>query len=125
MFYNEFTSRFSMMLTKEEQANLKNARVLIFGVGGVGGSVVHMLARSGINHIGIVDFDTIVTTNINRQIIANSTNVGKLKVDELETQLKTINPEINVIKFPFKLNQETINQIDFSAFDFIVFKSMF
>ena len=98
MFYNEFTSRFLMMLTKEEQEKLQNARVLVFGVGGVGGSVVHMLARSGVKHICIVDFDTISTSNINRQLVANATNVGKFKVDELESQLQQINPEIIKVK---------------------------
>jgi len=120
MFCNEFISRFTMMLSKEEQENLLNARVLVFGIGGVGGSVVNMLARSGINCIGIVDFDTISTSNINRQIIADSTNVGKLKINELELQLKKINPEITVKKYPIKLNVETIDQIDISDYNYIV-----
>lgn len=120
MFYSEFTSRFLMMISQEEQEKLKNARVLVFGVGGVGGSVAHMLVRSGVKHIGIVDFDTIALTNINRQIIANSTNIGKLKVDELESQLKDINPELEVIKYPIQLSQETINQIDFFNYTYII-----
>ena len=109
-----------MMISETEQANLKNARVLVFGVGGVGGSVVHMLARSGINHIGIVDFDKIAITNINRQIISNAFNINKLKVDELENQLKQINPDIVVEKYPFKLSNETLEDINFSDYTYIV-----
>ena len=120
MFYNEFTSRFFMMITKEEQKKLINSRVLVFGVGGVGGSVVHLLARTGIKHIAIVDFDTISISNINRQLVANSTNIGNLKVEELERQLKEINPEIIVEKYSFKLDENTINEIDFSKYNYIV-----
>ena len=120
MFYNEFTSRFFIMLSQEEQDRLKNARVLIFGVGGVGGSVVHMLARSGIKHVCIVDFDTISTSKINRQLVANSTNVNKLKVDELEFQLRQINPEIIIDKFNLKIDENTLKEIDFYNYNYII-----
>jgi len=109
-----------MMLTKEEHENLINARVLVFGVGGVGGSVVHMLARCGIKHIGIVDFDTISTSNINRQLVANSTNVGKLKIDELENQLKQINPDIIIDKFNVKVDEITLRDIDFYNYNYVI-----
>ena len=120
MFYNDFTSRFTMMLTDNQRVNLLSKRILVFGVGGVGGALVHMLARSGIAHIGIVDFDIIDISNINRQLIANSTNIGKLKVDELEKQLKEINPTIEVNKYPLKLDVNTIEKIDFMSYDYIV-----
>lgn len=120
MFYNEFLNRFSIMLTETQQEKLKNARVLVFGVGGVGSAVANMLVRSGITHIGIVDFDKIDITNINRQMVANSLNVGKLKVDEMEMQLKTINPEVKVDKFPFKYGQETKDNINLTNYTYIV-----
>jgi len=120
MFYNEFTSRFLMMLSNEEQEKLKNARVLVFGVGGVGGSVVHMLVRSGVKHVCIVDFDTISTSNINRQLVANSTNVGKFKVDELESQLIQINPELIIDKFNLKVDENTLKDIDFYNYNYII-----
>ena len=106
---NEFLSRFTMMLTENEQVKLFSARVIVFGVGGVGGAVAHMLARSGIQHLDIVDFDSVDVTNINRQFVAYQNNVGKLKVDELEKQLKQINPGIEIKKYPFKLDEKTIN----------------
>jgi len=120
MFYNEFTSRFTMMLDEEQKSKLFSARVIVFGVGGVGSALVHMLARTGITEIGIVDFDTISISNINRQLVAFSNNVGKLKVDELSEQLKLINPEIAVNKYPFKLDENTINIIDLTHYDYIV-----
>ena len=120
MFYNDFTSRFTMMLDETQQSKLFSKRILVFGVGGVGGALVHFLARAGILNIGIVDFDTIDITNINRQLVANSTNIGKLKVEELKNQLLNINPEINVKTYPFKLDSTTINNINFNDYDYIV-----
>ncbi len=119
MFYKEYFNRFTMMLTQEQTEKLFSARVLVFGVGGVGSAVVHMLARSGIQHIGFVDFDDIDETNINRQLVANSKNIGKLKVDELEQQLKEINPNIEVDKYPLKFSEETMNNVSFD-YDYIV-----
>lgn len=121
MFYNdESFNRFVMMLDEEEKQNLFSSRIIIFGVGGVGGSVAHMLARSGIQHIGLVDFDTIDKTNINRQIISNSSNIGKVKVEECKRQLLEINPNIDIEIYNFKLDDSTINNIDFSKYDYIV-----
>ena len=116
---NKFTNRFDMMLNENEIKARDNARVLVFGVGGVGGSLVHMLVRSGINHIGIVDFDTIDITNVNRQLVAYSDNIGKLKVEELELELKRINPDIEVKKYPVKFSSEMVNKIDWN-YDYIV-----
>ena len=98
-----------MMLTETEQAKLKDAHVLVFGVGGVGGSLCHMLVRSGIEHLDIVDFDKIDVTNINRQLVAYQNNIGKLKVDELESQLKQINPNVKISKYPIKFSEATLS----------------
>ena len=117
MFYNEFLNRFSMMLTETQQEKLKSASVLVFGVGGVGSAVANMLVRSGITHIGVVDFDNIDITNINRQMVANSTNIGKLKVDEMEVQLKiqqliaqSVDMEISIVKLGLILKIIQIKQ---------------
>ncbi len=109
-----------MMLDEEQVKKLFSSRIIVFGVGGVGGAVVNMLVRSGIQYIGIVDFDKIDITNINRQLVANVNNIGKLKVDELEIQLKNINPDVEVKKCPFKLDEDTIQNINFSDYDYIV-----
>ena len=121
MSYNlEFLNRFTMMLNENQQDKLKNASIIVFGVGGVGGALVHMLVRSGISHIGIVDFDKIDITNVNRQLVAYQNNVGKLKVDELESQLKNINPNVKIDKFCLKYGEETANQIDLIKYNYIV-----
>ena len=73
MFYKDYFDRFTMMLTQQEQEKLFSARVLVFGVGGVGSVLVHMLARSGIQHIGIVDFDDI-NSEATYYILALKTN---------------------------------------------------
>ncbi|MBO5955161.1 MAG: ThiF family adenylyltransferase [Clostridia bacterium] len=109
-----------MMLNEEQIKKLFSARIIVFGVGGVGGAVVEMLIRSGIHNLSIVDFDTISTTNINRQLVANINNVGKLKVDEFEKKIGELNPNAEVTKYPIKLDENTIKDIDFSCFDYIV-----
>ena len=117
---NEIFNRFTMMLNEDQINKLSSARIIVFGVGGVGGAVVNMLIRSGIQNIHIVDFDRIDITNINRQLVANIKNLGKLKVDEFEKQIREINPNANVNKYPFKLDENTINEIDFNEIDYIV-----
>ena len=109
-----------MMLDEEQISKLFSKHIIVFGVGGVGGALVHMLARTGIQHITIVDFDTVDITNINRQLIANFNNIGAVKVDVLEKQLKEINPDINIQKLNFKLDSFTIEQINFNNYDYIV-----
>ena len=117
---NEIFSRFTMMLNDEQIKNLFSARIIVFGVGGVGGALVNMLVRSGIQNIAIVDFDTISLTNINRQLIANTKTIGNLKVDEFEKQIVEINPNAKVTKYPFKLDEKTIESINFAEVDYIV-----
>ena len=124
MYYNltkeETFTRFTMMLNEEQIKNLFSARVIVFGVGGVGSALTQMLVRSGIQNIGIVDFDVVSISNINRQLIANSKNIGKLKVEECKHQIESINPFSKVVCYPFKLDETTIKDIDFSQYDYIV-----
>lgn len=121
MCYNlDFLNRFTMMLNENQIKNLVSKRIIVFGLGGVGGALVNMLVRSGIHHIGIVDFDKIDLTNVNRQLVAYQNNVGKLKVDELENQLKQINPNVQVIKYPLKYGEDTANSINLKEFDYII-----
>lgn len=121
MFYNEdIFNRTLMMLNENQKQNLFSKSIIVFGVGGVGGAVAHMLARSGIQNLTLVDFDKIDITNINRQLVANTENIGKIKVEELKTQLERINPNIKIDIFCIKYGEETANQIDLSKFDYIV-----
>lgn len=117
---NEIFKRFTDMLSTEQVEKLFSARVIIFGVGGVGGALAHMLVRAGIQQIDIVDFDKIDITNLNRQLVSNINNVGKLKVEELEKQLKEINPDLKINAFPLKLDGNTISLFDFKSYDYCV-----
>ena len=121
MFYNEdIFNRTLMMLNENQKQNLFSKSIIVFGVGGVGGAVAHMLARSGIQNLTLVDFDKIDITNINRQLVANTENIGKIKVEELKNQLERINPNIKIDIFCIKYDEETANQIDLTKFDYIV-----
>ena len=116
----EYLNRFVQMLTNTQLDKLFSARIILFGAGGVGWAVAHFLARAGIQNLDVVDFDTIDITNINRQLVAYQNNVGKLKVDELQTQLKNINPNLNINIFPIKYGEETKHLIDLSNYDYVI-----
>lgn len=116
---NQFT-RTELLLGSDSMEKLKNARVAVFGVGGVGGYVVEALARSGVGHIDIIDNDTVSITNINRQIIATLSSVGKYKVDVMKERIMDINPEAEINAFRCFYLPETKNQFDFSRYDYVV-----
>ena len=119
MSYNlDFLNRFTMMLTPEQVDKLTSARIVVFGVGGVGSSVAHFLVRSGIQHLGVVDFDSIDVTNINRQMVAYQYNIGYNKVDELAKQLKDINPNLQLDVYPVRYTPDM--EFDFGRYDIII-----
>ena len=113
-------SRLEKIITKEKLDILKQKKVLVLGVGGVGGYVVESLARSGIGTLILVDFDKIDETNINRQIIALDSTIGKLKVDVLKDRVKDINPECNVITISDFINKDNIETIFDNDIDYLV-----
>lgn len=92
-------SRNEIIIGKEKQDILNSKTVAIFGIGGVGGYVAESLARAGIKNLILIDNDTISISNINRQIIALHSTIGKYKVDVMRERLKDINPNINIITF--------------------------
>lgn len=121
MFYNEdIFNRFLMMIDENQAKNLFSKHIIVFGVGGVGGAVAHMLIRSGVQNLTVVDFDTIDITNINRQFVANTTNIGKIKVEEIRNQLLEINPNANITALNLKYNSETQTEVNLSNYDYIV-----
>lgn len=91
---------------------LQTKKVLVFGLGGVGGYVCEMLVRSGIKNIGICDFDVVSLSNKNRQIIALDSTIGFYKTDVMEKRLKDINSEVIVNKYNFKIDENSINKIE-------------
>jgi len=109
-----------MLLGNESMEKLKNARVAVFGVGGVGGYVVEALARSGIGTLDLIDNDTVSLSNINRQIIAAQSTVGMYKVDAACQRVRDINPDINVNIYKTFYMPDTAHQFDFSQYDYVI-----
>ena len=108
------------LIGQENFDKITSKKVIVFGTGGVGGYVAEMLVRSGISNLTLVDFDTINITNLNRQIISLSSNVGQLKVEEFEKRIKDINPKINLKVLPIKLTPNNIEEFHLEDYDYVV-----
>ena len=113
-------SRTQILLGEEAMAKLQNARVAIFGIGGVGGYTAEALARSGIGALDLIDSDTVSVTNINRQLFATHSTVGKLKVEVAKDRLLDIHPDLTIRTHPVFYTPETADSFDFSQYDYIV-----
>ena len=116
---NQF-SRTELLFGAAGMEKLKHSRVAVFGVGGVGGYVVEALARSGIGTLDLIDNDTVSLTNLNRQIIALHSTVGKYKVDAARDRCLDINPEIKINTYRCFYLPETENEFDFTQYDYVV-----
>ncbi len=112
--------RFESLIGKEKLDIVSNIRVLIVGIGGVGGYALESLVRCGVKNITIVDYDIIDSSNLNRQIISNLNNIGSYKVDEAIKRYKNINNDINLVGLKLRIDEESIKQINFEEYDFIV-----
>ena len=112
--------RTEMLLGSDALEKLHNARVAVFGIGGVGGYTVEALARSGIGQIDLIDHDTVSVSNLNRQILATHATVGMRKVDVAKNRILDINPECIVRTYPMFYLPETAEQFDFTQYDYIV-----
>ena len=101
-------------------AKLKNSRVAVFGAGGVGGYVIEALARCGIGTLDVIDDDKVNITNLNRQIIALHSTVGRYKVDVIKERVADINPDAIVHTYKTFYMPETKNEFDFTFYDYVV-----
>lgn len=110
-------TRTTMMLGEEAVNRLKTSHVAVFGVGGVGGFTVEALARAGVGKITLIDADKVSVSNINRQIIALCSTVGKYKTEAMRDRIADINPDCEVITISEFYSEE--NPIDLSSFDYI------
>ena len=113
-------SRTEILLGGEAMEKLCRARVAVFGIGGVGGYTVEALARCGVGALDLIDSDTISISNINRQILATHSTVGKLKVDVAKARILDINPACTVRTYPCFYLPETADQFDFTQYNYIV-----
>ena len=116
---NQF-SRTQLLLGEEGMNQLYQARVAVFGIGGVGGYTVEALARSGIGTLDIIDDDRVCLTNVNRQIFATRKTVGQYKVDVAEARILEINPNAVVHKYKTFYTPQTAGQFDFTQYDYVV-----
>ena len=113
-------SRTERLLGSEAMDRLKQARVAVFGIGGVGGYVVEALARSGVGALDLIDHDTVSLTNLNRQIIATMETLGQFKVDAAEKRVLSINPKCIVRGYRIFYLPKTADQFDFTKYDYVV-----
>lgn len=113
-------SRSGLLLGAEGIERLMQARVAVFGAGGVGGYAIEALARSGIGTLDIIDNDRVSESNINRQIIASEKTVGQYKTDAVRERILDINPGIAVNTYRLFYMPDTASQIDFSRYDYVI-----
>ena len=113
-------SRTQILLGEDAMTRLQNARVAVFGIGGVGGYTVEALARSGIGKLDLIDSDTVSVSNINRQLFATHSTVGRYKVEVAKERILDINPQAIVTVHPVFYTPETADQFDLSQYDYIV-----
>lgn len=113
-------TRTIQLIGEERFAALQRTRVILFGVGGVGGWCAETLLRTGIGHLTLVDFDKVDTTNLNRQIVATAANIGQNKVQEMQKRLLQICPEADIQIIDRQYNSETADSFDLAHYDIVI-----
>lgn len=113
-------SRTELIFGKAAMEKLSLSRVAVFGIGGVGGYAVEALARSGVGALDLIDSDTVCLSNLNRQIIATHSTIGKYKTDAAEERIHDINPHCKVTTHKVFYLPETADQFDFTQYDYII-----
>jgi tRNA A37 threonylcarbamoyladenosine dehydratase len=113
-------SRTELLLGEAAMNRLKNARVAVFGIGGVGGYVCEALVRSGVGHFDLIDRDTVSVSNINRQIIATEETVGRDKVDVMRGRMLSINPQADIRAVKSFFLPENADEFPFDEYDYVV-----
>ena len=117
---NQTFARFSMMVGEDGIEKLRNSRVIVFGVGGVGSYTVEALARSGVGHITMVDFDEISESNINRQLHSLRSTIGKSKIDVMKDRILDINPDCKVELVKRLVYDDVDEVLGNNKYDFVV-----
>lgn len=118
---NEWWQRTELLLGKEKMERLRNAHVLVVGLGGVGAYAAEMICRTGVGKMTIVDADVVQPTNINRQLPATHSVIGRPKAEVLAERFMDINPELDLKVLPVYLKDEAIPELlDGARFDFVV-----
>ena len=113
-------SRTEMLLGEGGVSNLRRSHVAVFGIGGVGGYAVEALVRAGVGELTLVDADRVSESNLNRQIVATRSTVGSYKTEAARQRILDINPDCRVNIHTLFFGEETKEEIDFDAFDYII-----
>ena len=113
-------SRTELLLGKDSMEKLKNSRVAVFGIGGVGGYVCEALVRSGVGAFDLIDDDKVCLTNLNRQIIATRKTVGKYKTEVMRDRILEINPQADVRLHQCFFLPENSDEFPFEEYDYVV-----
>ena len=113
-------SRTRLLLGADAMEKLRNARVAVFGLGGVGGYAVEALARSGIGQLDLIDDDEINITNLNRQVLALHSTIGMPKTEAAALRIRDIDPTIEVRTYQTFYLPETADQFDFTQYDYVI-----
>lgn len=108
---SKWTDRTALLLGEDKMQRIRNAHVLVVGVGGVGAYAAEMLCRAGVGELTIVDADTVNVTNINRQLPATHSTIGRLKTEILAQRLRDINPAIRLHEMPIYLKEEEVTSL--------------
>lgn len=116
---NQF-SRTELLIGSAGRERLKRSKVVVYGVGGVGSYAVEALARAGIGHLVLVDYDEVSVTNINRQLVALHSTIGRKKVDVLKERILDINPQAEVILYPDFIGRDNVGQLVPTDSDYLV-----
>ena len=107
----DWQQRTALLLGEEKMERIRNAHVLVVGLGGVGAYAAEMICRAGVGWMTIVDADTVQPTNMNRQLPAMHSTLGKTKAEVLAARYKDINPEIELTVLPVYLKDENIPEL--------------
>jgi tRNA A37 threonylcarbamoyladenosine dehydratase len=119
-FYSNLTHRTELVIGKDCLAKITQAKVIIFGIGGVGSWCAEALVRSGIMHLTVVDSDLVCPTNLNRQAQATFSTIGNVKVDEMKRRLLDINPHADITAINRPYTAETGSSFELASFDYVI-----
>ena len=117
---DDFFARSEALLGKKAMETLRNTRVILFGVGGVGSYAAEALIRTGLRHLTLVDGDTVQASNLNRQLPATRATMGMPKVEALKARLLEINPDADIITVPEMINGEWLAVSGLAGYDYVI-----
>ena len=116
----ESFERVEQLVGGDAMSRLQSVRVIVFGVGGVGGWCAESLVRSGVRRLTLVDFDNVAPSNINRQVMATALTIGRPKVEVLKQRLMEINPEAEITALQKRYDADTAQDFDLASYDYVI-----